>query len=260
MASASPADLRRAIRAGRHAGLTSGLAPGFAQANLAVLPAEFAGNFVRFCEANPFACPLLGISRPGDPRIPGLGEDLDVRTDLPAYRVYRDGLLAGTAGDIADLWRDDLVAVAIGCWFGVEEALQAAGIRLRHIELGIQGPLFRSSLPARPAGLFGGTQVVSMRPFAPRDVETVAAITARYPKSHGAPLHRGDPAPLGIRDLSAPDFGEPISLESGEIPLYWGCGLTALTALERARLPLFITHAPGAMLITDLRNESLVAP
>jgi uncharacterized protein YcsI (UPF0317 family) len=254
----SPVEWRRAIRSGSHAGITSGLAPGYAQANLAVLPAEFAGDFVRFCEANPLACPLLGISRPGEARIPELGEDLDVRTDLPAYRIYENSLLVKTTDDISAFWRADSVAVAIGCWFGVEEALQAAGIRLRHIELGIQGPLFRSSLPARPAGPFGGTQVVSMRPFAPRDVETVTAITARHPKSHGAPLHRGDPAPLGIRDLSAPDFGEPISLESGEIPLYWGCGLTALTALERARLPLFITHAPGAMLITDLRNESLV--
>jgi len=253
----SPVEWRRAIRAGRHAGITSGLAPGYAQANLAVLPAAVAGDFVRFCELNPFACPLLGVSAPGDARIPALGADLDVRTDLPAYRIYEHASLARTVSDISPWWRADSVAVAIGCWFGVEEALQAAGIRLRHLELGIQGPLFRSSLAAHPAGPFGGTQVVSMRPFARGDVRAVTALTARYPKSHGAPLHSGDPGPLGIRDLGAPDFGEPIPLEEGEIPLYWGCGLTALTALEGARLPLFITHAPGAMLITDLRNESL---
>ena len=253
----SPVEWRRAIRAGRHTGITSGLAPGYAQANLAVVPAALANDFVRFCELNPFACPLLGVGAPGDPRVPALGADLDVRSDLPAYRIYENSSLTRTVSDISPWWQADSVAVAIGCWFGVEEALRAAGIRLRHLELGIQGPLFRSSLPAHSAGPFGGTQVVSMRPFARGDVNAVAALTARYPKSHGAPLHQGDPAHLGIRDLDAPDFGEPIALEEGEIPLYWGCGLTALTALEGAGLPLFITHAPGAMLITDLRNESL---
>jgi uncharacterized protein YcsI (UPF0317 family) len=257
MAGRSPAQLRRAIRAGEHKGLTSGLAPGFAQGNLAVVPAELADDFVRFCNANPAACPVLGVGRPGDPRIPALGDDLDVRTDLPLYRVYKNNKFEEKRNGIADLWRDDLVAVVIGCWFGVEQPLLEAGIRLRHLELGIQGPLFRSSLPARAAGVFGGSQVVSMRPFARRHADLAAEITARYPKSHGAPLHRGDPEPLGIRDLSQPDFGEPISLEADEIPLYWGCGLTALAALERAGLPFFITHAPGAMLITDLRNESL---
>jgi uncharacterized protein YcsI (UPF0317 family) len=249
-------DCRRAIRAGQHTGITSGLARGWAQANLAVLPAAHADDFVRFCEANPSACPLLGVSEPGRAEIPALGEDLDVRSDLPAYLVFRQGR-PERVDNLKDLWRPDFVAVAIGCWFGVEEALLAAGIRLRHLELGIQGPLFRSTLPARPVGIFGGTQVVSMRPFAARDVDRVAALTASYPRSHGAPLHRGDPAPLGIRDLGRPDFGEPIDLLPDEIPLYWGCGLTALTALERAALPLFITHAPGSMLITDIRNDSL---
>ena len=253
---ASPAELRRAIRLGRHRGITSGLAPGYAQANLAILPKKYSLDFVRFCEANPFACPLLGVSEPGDPRIPALGHDIDVRTDLPAFLVH-ENFMQRKVEDITTHWQSDSVAVAIGCWFGVEDALKAAGIRLRHLELGIQGGLFRSSLPSREVGIFGGTQVVSMRPFAERDADRVAALTARYPKSHGAPLHRGDPAPLGIRDLARPDFGDPISPEDGEIPLYWGCGLTALTALERARVPLFITHAPGAMLITDIRNEDL---
>ena len=247
---------RREIRAGRHRGLTSGLAPGYAQGNLAVLPVEFARNFVAFCNQNASSCPVLAVGRQGDPQIPELGEDLDIRTDLPAYRVYQDGKFHQQA-DIAGLWQDDLVAVVTGCWFGVEEALAAAGIRLKHLEMGIQGPLFRTRLPAREAGIFGGELVVSMRPFETSKVAEVEAITARYPKSHGAPLHRGDPAPLGIADLSRPDFGEPIPLDEGEVPLYWGCGLTALAALERSRLPFFITHAPGAMLITDLRNEDL---
>lgn len=256
MKARSPAEWRQAIRAGNHRGITSGLAPGYAQANLAVVPAAQAADFVRFCEANPSACPLLGVGEPGNPRLPLLGDDLDVRTDLPAYRVH-EGSSMTTTHDISPFWRPDSVAVAIGCWFGVEEALQAAGIRLRHLELGIQGPLFRSTLPTSPVGAFGGSQVVSMRPFLARDADRVASLTARYPKSHGAPLHRGDPAPLGIQDLGAPDFGEPITPEAGEIPMYWGCGLTALTALQHAEIPLYITHAPGAMLITDVRNERL---
>lgn len=252
-------ECRRAIRAGRHRGLTSGLAAGYAQGNLAVLPAAFARDFVDFCNANAAACPILAVGAVGDPCISALGADLDVRTDLPAYEVYRDGRVEGRCSDILDLWRNDHVAVVIGCWFGVEEALAAAGIRLKHLELGIQGPLFRSTLPSCEVGPFGGELVVSMRPFSHAIADTVAAITARYPRSHGAPLHRGDPAQIGIKDLAKPDFGEPIPLERDEVPLYWGCGLTAFTALERARLPFFITHAPGSMLITDLRNEDLAA-
>ena len=252
----TPGEWRREIRAGRHGGLTSGLAPGYAQANLAVLPAALAGDFAGFCRANAAACPLLAVGNPGDPGLRELGKDIDIRTDLPAYRVYENGRFREQA-DILSLWRDDWVAVAIGCWFGVEEALGAAGIRLKHVEMGIQGPLFRSRLPARESGIFGGELVVSMRPFAKDRADEVAALTARYPKSHGAPLHRGDPAPLGIADLSRPDFGEPIPVAEDEVPLYWGCGLTALATLERSRLPFFITHAPGAMLITDLKNEDL---
>jgi len=250
--------LRHAIRQGRHRGLTTGLAPGYVQANLLMLPADHAPALVEFCALNHRACPVLGLSAAGSHRIPELGDDLDVRTDAPGYVVHRHGQAGESLTDVTHLWRDDLVCVAIGCWFSVEEALVAEGVRLRHVELGIQGSLFRTAWKTQRAGAFGDSPlVVSMRPFAREDVRRVCEITARYPRVHGAPLHEGDPAALGIRDIRSPDFGEAMDVLPHEVPLFWGCGLTAQVALEAAGIPFFITHAPGRMLVTDLRNSQL---
>jgi uncharacterized protein YcsI (UPF0317 family) len=224
------------------------------QANLVLLPQAFAADFEAFCRANPLACPLLAVGQPGAVSLPVLAEDIDLRTDLPAYLVHTHGI-EQRVGDIASYWRDDLVAFAIGCWFGAEAALKAAGIRLRHVELGIQGPLFRTNRPSVRVGPFGGPLVVSMRPFADRDVLQIIAITSKLPRSHGAPMHQGDPAVLGIIDPDHPDWGEALRPGSGETALFWGCGLTALAALHSAGLPFFITHAPGAMLVTDLEES-----
>lgn len=256
-AASSPSDVRRAAWQERFSGLTTGLAPGYVQANLAVLPASDADDFVAFCRANAAACPVLSVSRPGEPRLPALGADIDIRTDLPAYWIYRDGKHAETVADITALWREDHVAVAIGCWFSMEDALTRAGVRLRHVELGIQGPLFRTTRQTVRVGRFGGPLVVSMRPFAVDAVETVRQVTGRFSRVHGAPLHVGDAAALGIADIGKPDFGEVLTPLPGEVPMFWGCGLTALTALEQSGIPLFITHAAGAMLVTDLRNDDL---
>jgi uncharacterized protein YcsI (UPF0317 family) len=253
----SPHEVRLAARAGRLAGLTTGCAPGYVQANLAVLPAAHAEDFVAFCRANSRACPVLAVSKPGDPHLPELGTDLDVRTDLPAYWVHRAGRPLERVLDIHALWRDDHVALAIGCWFSMEDALLRAGVRLRHLELGIQGPLFRTARQTTGIGRFGGLLVVSMRPFAREHVETVTGVCARFSQVHGAPLHIGDGEALGIRDLSKPDFGEVLMPLPHEVAMYWACGLTALEALRHAGLPFFITHAAGAMLVTDLRNEAL---
>jgi len=253
----SPQELRRAIRAGEFKGLTTGLASGYVQANLAIVPASHAEDFLAFCKANALACPVLGVSEPGDPSLPALGENIDVRTDLPAYRVYRHGQHVGTHSDITTLWQDDHVAVAIGCWFSMEDALTNAGVRLRHVELGIQGPLFRTNRSSVPIGAFDGPMVMSMRPFANQEVATVKKVTGRFPRVHGAPIHEGPADALGIADVAIPDFGEPMAVLPGETALWWGCGLTALTALERAKPPLFITHSPGAMLVADLRNDEL---
>jgi uncharacterized protein YcsI (UPF0317 family) len=247
---------RRLIRAGQHHGLTTGMARGFVQANLAILPARYAQDFAGFCAANAAACPVLAQGEPGQPGLPALGADIDVRHDLPGYRVCRDGV-SEAVEDIGELWQDDFVTFAIGCWFSMEESLLRAGVRLRHMELGIQGPLFKTTRAAVPFGRFHGPLVVSMRPFAHAHVETASRITARFPRVHGAPLHAGDPAMLGITDIHQPDYGEVLIPGPDETPLFWGCGLTALAALEARDIPLFITHAPGKMLITDLRNDSL---
>jgi uncharacterized protein YcsI (UPF0317 family) len=253
----SPRELRRLIRGGHFEGLTTGHVPGHVQANLAIVPASAAADFVAFCRANATACPLLAVGEPGDPHLVSLGADIDVRSDLPAYRVYRHGHHSQTVADISSFWQGDHVAVAIGCWFSMEDALAREGVRLRHVELGIQGPLFRTNRPSVPVGPFGGPLVVSMRPFAHEEVAIVRSVTGRFPRVHGAPIHAGDPHSLGISDLTKPDFGEPIPLLDGDVPLYWGCGLTALAALERSELAGFITHAPGAMLVTDLLNSNL---
>lgn len=251
-------DVRRAARAGFD-GLTVGRAPGFVQANLVLLPARNAEDFTDFCRANPAFCPLVARGEPGDPAPSTLGADLDLRTDLPAYLVHERGNVR-RANDLLGIWRDDLVAFAIGCWFGAEAALRRAGVRLRHVELGLQGSLFRTGRRAVPAGCLRGPLVVSMRPFADGDVETVVAVTSRLPLSHGAPIHRGDPAALGIRDPDRPDWGEPLRPAPGETALYWGCGLTALAALQAAALPFFVTHAPGAMLVTDRTEADPACP
>ena len=243
--------LRARIRAGWD-GLTTGHAPGFLQGNLVILPAAYASAFSDFCQANPRACPLLGRGAPGQAVLDALGHDLDIRTDVGRYQIFEQGRHSTTRGDLKDLWQDDWVAFVLGCWFSNEAAIAAAGIRMRHVEQGIQGGLFRTNRTSTACGPFGGPLVVSMRPFAAGDVARVAALTAAAPLAHGAPLHVGAPGPLGIGDLACPDFGEALPPLAGEVPMYWACGLTANEAIAAARLPIAITHAPGCMVVTDL--------
>jgi uncharacterized protein YcsI (UPF0317 family) len=250
-------DLRLAARRGGFTGLTTGRAPGHVQANLVVLPEKHAPDFLAFCQLNASACPVLGASEAGSPFIPLLGQDLDVRSDLPGYLVHRRGAQPQEVTDITSEWRDDFVAVALGCWFSMEDALLRAGVRLRHIELGIQGPLFKTQVPTRSFGVYSGPLVVSMRPFDESVAPMVREITSRFSRVHGGPVHAGDPAALGIADINQPDFGEVLPPLPGEIPMYWGCGLTATVALQQSGIELFITHAPGKMLVTDCLNTSL---
>ncbi|MBP7564653.1 MAG: DUF1445 domain-containing protein [Burkholderiaceae bacterium] len=248
----TPQAIRQAAREGRGA-LTSGLAPGWLQGNLVVLPAAWADEFAEFCRRNAGPLPLMAVGAPGDPWLPTLGTDVDVRRDLGGYQLWQHGVLAGEPSHLMDLWRPDDVALVLGCWFSQEAQLAQAGVRLRHVEQGIQGGLFRTRLDCVPAGRFDGPVVVSARPFADDQVDTVARLTAQLPLAHGAPLHRGDGAALGIDDLARPDFGEPLPPLPGETMLYWGCGLTATEALRRAGVPRYVTHRPGRMLVTDLR-------
>lgn len=254
---ASGQAVRLAARAGRLSGHTSALAPGFVQGNLAILPAALAGDFLRFCQRNPKPCPVLGLSEPGSPHIPELGADLDLRTDLPRYRLWRHGVLAEEPTDIRHLWRDDLVAFVLGCSFTFEHALLDAGIPLRHVAEGRNVAMWRTNIACAPAGPFAGPMVVSMRPFAPADAIRAIQITSRFPAVHGAPVHLGDPGQIGIADLARPDYGDAVAVRAGEIPLFWACGVTPQAVIAAAKPDFAITHAPGAMLVTDLRNSAL---
>jgi uncharacterized protein YcsI (UPF0317 family) len=253
-------DVRLAARAGTLTGPTSGRAPGFVQGNLAILPRDLAGDFLRYCQLNPKPCPVIGMSEPGDWRVPALGADLDLRTDLPRYRVWRDGELVAEPTDLAAVWRDDLVAFVLGCSFSFEEALIEAGIELRHVARGLNVPMYRTSIATAPAGPFRGPLVVSMRPLAPAAAIRAIQITSRFPAVHGAPVHLGFPEAIGIRDLARPDYGDAVpAVERGELPVFWACGVTPQAAIATARPPFAITHAPGSMLVTDLRNAALAA-
>jgi uncharacterized protein YcsI (UPF0317 family) len=250
---------RLRIREGAFTGPTAGLAPGHVQANLAILPKALAHDFLRFAQANPKACPVLAVSEPGDPRLPALGGDLDIRTDVPRYRVWRNGELVSEPTDLRDVWRDDLVTFAIGCSFSFEEALIEDGIEVRHIALGSNVPMYRTNIPCVPAGMFSGPLVVSMRPMKPADAIRAVQITSRFPSVHGAPVHLGFPASIGIADISKPDYGDAVPIGAEEMPVFWACGVTPQAVVAQVRPEFCITHAPGSMLITDLRNTSLSA-
>ncbi len=248
----SPAAARALAASGALADTTTGLAPGFVQGNIVILPAEFATSFETFCRANAQACPLIHVGTPGNAALASLGAGIDIRTDLPRYRVFRDGVCAAQPTDITALWCDDLVTFVLGCSFTFERALIAAGIPLRHIEQGRNVAMYRTTIPTTPAASFGGPLVVSMRPMSTADAQRAIAVTAQFPDMHGAPVHIGDPIALGITDLDRPDFGDAVDFAPGDVPVFWACGVTSQAALEQARLPFAITHAPGCMLITDL--------
>ncbi|MGX5649726.1 putative hydro-lyase [Hydrogenophaga borbori] len=251
--------VRGAIRRGEWTNHTSGLADELVQGNVVILPQALADDFLLFCQRNPKPCPLLAVGRPGDPSLPGLGEGIDIRSDMPRYRVWRDGELVDEPTDIADVWRDDLVTFVIGCSFSFEQALMDAGMRLRHVDEGRNVAMYRSRLATAPAGPFAGPMVVSMRPFKVADAARAVEITSRFPDVHGAPVHVGDPAAIGIQDLSRPDYGDAVAVLPDEVPVFWACGVTPQAAIAQARLPFCITHAPGAMLITDLLNQQLAS-
>jgi uncharacterized protein YcsI (UPF0317 family) len=254
----SAAALRREIRSGRFTGPTTGAAPGFMQANLVALPAAHASAFEAFGRANPQACPIVDITSVGSPH-PAIAIDADLRSDLPRYQVLRDGEVVDQPSDVAELWGEDMVAFLIGCSFTFEHALLEAGIPLRHVAEGRNVAMYRTTVPCSPVGPFRAEMVVSMRPIARRLVEAARAITAAMPDAHGAPVSVGEPERLGVTDLGAPDFGDPVAIQDNEVPVFWACGVTAIEAVRAASLPLVITHAPGYMFVSDRRIESPAA-
>jgi uncharacterized protein YcsI (UPF0317 family) len=247
------------IRAGQWSGYTAGFAPGFAQANLAILPRALAYDFLLFCVRNPKPCPILDVTDAGSPvpRLAAPGADL--RTDLPGYRVFRDGEIVDEPHSIERYWSDDLVAFLLGCSFTFEHDLLAAGIPLRHIECGCNAAMYRTNIACQPSGVFHGPVVVSMRPIPAHLVAAAVRISGKYPSVHGAPVHIGAPEALGISDLDNPDWGEPMPLRPGEVPVFWACGVTPQAIAMEARPSLMITHAPGHMFLTDIPIASLAA-
>ncbi|AYD64677.1 putative hydro-lyase [Achromobacter spanius] len=244
-------------RSGRLTGPTANLAPGHVQANLAILPRALAADFLHFCQRNPKPCPLLAMSEPGNPALPELGADIDIRTDIPRYRVWKNGELVAEPTDVRDIWRDDLVSFLIGCSFSFEEAMLDNGLPVRHIEQGCNVPMYRTNIPTHPAGAFSGPLVVSMRPLKAADAIRAIQVTSRFPSVHGAPVHIGDPALIGIADINQPDYGDAVEIRPGEMPVFWACGVTPQSVVSSVRPEFCITHAPGHMLVTDLVNSRM---
>jgi uncharacterized protein YcsI (UPF0317 family) len=256
---ATPAEIRRRIRSGEWQGLTAGLAPGYAQANLVVVPREIAYDFLVFCQRNPKPCPLIDVTDPGSPEPAYAAPGADLRTDVPRYRVYKDGDLDVEETEITRYWHRGLVAFLLGCSFTFESAMERAGLPVRHLADARNVPMYVTSIPCRPAGVFHGPMVVTMRPLPREGVSRAVLVTGRYTRAHGAPVHIGDPAKIGIRDLARPEFGDPPRIGPDEVPVYWACGVTPQAVAQAAKVESMITHAPGHMFITDLLDEDLAA-
>ena len=253
----SASELRARCRQGTFSGHTSGHAFGNVQANLMIVPQEAAFDFLLFCQRNPKPCPLIEVLEAGVPS-PQCAPGADIRSDLPSYRVYRDGKLAQETNDVHTFWREDLVSFLLGCSFSFEEALLRAGVPLRHIELGRTVSMYRTKVECQSAGRFHGPLVVSMRPIPASLVPKAIEVTARFGRVHGAPVQVGAPEQLGIRDLQQPDYGDPMPIELGEIPVFWACGVTPQSVALASKIPFCITHSPGRMFVTDLSNEQLL--
>lgn len=250
----SPQAVRSLCRTGEFTGPTAGVAEGYVQANMMIVPREYAFDFLLFCQRNPKPCPLVEVLDPGQVA-PRCAPDADLRTDLPGYRIYEDGKLAREVTEISSYWRDDLVTFLIGCSFSFESALIEGGIPLRHVERRINVAMYKTNIPCLPAGRFQGNMVVSMRPIKGGDVARAVEISGKFPQVHGAPVHIGHPESIGITDLSKPDFGDPVPIHDGELPVFWACGVTPQYIAELSRIPFCITHSPGKMLVTDFMNK-----
>lgn len=251
----SPQEVRRLIRAGQYTSDTTGLAMGYIQGNLAILPEKYALDFATFCQRNPKPCPLIAVSEAGSTALPTLAHDFDLRTDVSKYRVFRNGEVVEETTDISDHWQDDFVAFVLGCSYSFEEALVSAGLPLRHLDLGREVPAYETSIATTKSGPFEGGMVCSMRPFKPADAIRAVEVTSRFPLTHGSPVHFGDPKAIGIEDIMKPEYGDPPVIEEGEVPVFWACGITPQVVMANAKPEICITHKAAHMLITDLPSK-----
>jgi uncharacterized protein YcsI (UPF0317 family) len=254
---ATPAELRAMIRDNQLIKPTAGMASGYAQANLAILKKEHAFDFLLFCQRNPKSCPLLDVTEIGSPVPKFAALSGDIRTDIPKYRIYKYGELVDEVTDITDYWEEDMVGFLIGCSFTFEHALLNNDISVRHIEEDCNVPMYKTNIPCVEAGIFHGKMVASMRPIPQKDVVRATQVTSRFPSVHGAPIHIGDPSAIGIRDMHQPDFGDAVTIREGEVPVFWACGVTPQSIAMETKPAIMITHAPGHMFITDIRDEKL---
>ena len=254
---ASPVELRALMRNGELVQPTAGMAPGYVQTNLAVLPRDLAFDFLLFCQRNPRPCPLLEVVEDGSTEPIRMAPGADLSRDLPRYRVYRNGELTAEVEDASEFWRDDLVSFLLGCSFTFEDALIRAGVPVRHIEAGTNVPMFITNIQTTPAGVFSGPMVVTMRPIPEEKIVRAIQVTSRFPAVHGAPIHVGDPDAIGISDLTRPDLGDPVEIRAGEMPVFWACGVTPQAVVMSCKPPLLIAHAPGHMFVTDAKDEDL---
>jgi len=256
--SLSAFELRQLIRGNNFTGNTSGYAKGKVQGNVVILPQNWAADFLQFCQVNPKPCPLIGMSTtPGDFSLNDLGKDIDIRTDLPGYRLFEQGQLTQELTDISALWTNNLVSFVLGCSFSFEESLIESGIEIRNISENKNVPMYNTNIACKSAGRFSGNMVVSMRPMVAKDAIRAIQICSRFPSVHGAPIHFGEPSLIGIDDINTPDYGDNVTIKAHETPVFWACGVTPQLALMQSRPPLCITHSPGKMLVTDINNSSL---
>lgn len=250
-----PKEIRELIRQQVITGPTAGMSKGYTQANLAVLKREYAFDFLLFCQRNPKPCPLLDVIEPGSFNPSLIAKGADIRKDIPKYRIYRDGVFTEEVTDATEYWEDDMVGFLIGCSFTFETPLLESGIPVRHIEENCNVPMFKTNIPCQKAGIFEGPTVVSMRPMTSADAIRAVQITSRFPAVHGAPIHIGDPSLIGIKDISKPDFGDAVTIKEGEVPVFWACGVTPQAVAMESKPSIMITHAPGCMFISDVKDE-----
>ncbi len=255
--SMKPQELRTLIREQKITGQTSGMAKGFTQANLVILKQQYALDFLLFCQRNPKSCPLLDVTEPGSFRPSKLAVDADIRSEIPSYRIYKDGVLTEEVNDIIEYWEDDMVGFFLGCSFTFEGPLLASDIPVRHIEENRNVPMYKTNIACTPAGMFEGPTVVSMRPMKAKDAIRAIQITSRFPDVHGAPIHLGDPSLIGISDINTPDFGDAVTINEGEIPVFWACGVTPQAVAMQSKPSIMITHSPGCMFISDMKDSEL---
>jgi len=252
----NPAKLRELIRTGKWTTPTSGAAPGYVQANLVMLPEAEAFHFLLFCVRNPKPCPILDVLEPGAVE-PAIARDADLRSDLPRYRMFEKGEMKKEVEDVSAYFDDGMVSFLLGCSFSFENAMLANGLPIRNMEEGKNVSMYITNIPCRSAGPFSAPMVVSMRPMTPQQAVRAVQVTTRFHLTHGAPIHFGDPEKIGIKDISTPEFGDPVTIKSDEIPVFWACGVTSQLAATSAPIERVITHSPGHMFVSDLKDEDL---